>query len=88
MNSMGHRVAGIPSTSSGQALPAIRGRDALDTTLILPLIIWHLFVDCVSQRYIILSALCNGIRFSHNFDGFFHVAENSQSFSRVPECQI
>ncbi len=25
------RVAGIPSTSSGQALPAIRGRDALDT---------------------------------------------------------
>jgi pyruvate dehydrogenase E2 component (dihydrolipoamide acetyltransferase) len=26
-----HRVAGIPSTSSGQALPAIRGRDALDT---------------------------------------------------------
>ena len=26
-----HCVAGIPSTSSGQALPAIRGRDALDT---------------------------------------------------------
>ena len=25
------RVAGIPSTGSGQALPAIRGRDALDT---------------------------------------------------------
>jgi pyruvate dehydrogenase E2 component (dihydrolipoamide acetyltransferase) len=25
------RVAGIPSRSSGQALPAIRGRDALDT---------------------------------------------------------
>jgi transcription-repair coupling factor (superfamily II helicase) len=28
-----HCVAGIPSTSSGQALPAIRGRDALDTEL-------------------------------------------------------
>ena len=26
------RVAGIPSTGSGQALPAIRGQDALATT--------------------------------------------------------